>query len=265
MKYFERFWIDQKNIPQALYEKIVQVKPDCRHKDHFLIESQPSDEVNVVLIKRLINLCEQYSVPRTAAGELGTYDHVIVRHYEADDLQVAPFLMLETQNRMFRDRLDRDEHGRLMLPAKNATATIKIASSMLESLYVASSAARKVLEAGQLTGLLFREIILKGTSANATSEPFWEIESNLKMPSMVNAALNPHSKEPCYLLVEPPYRNAEPRYRQREIQALGDFDIARTLERLGSSHCLIISQRFYQHCLKNKIQLVARPVRIDPD
>ena len=85
------------------------------------------------------------------------------------------------------------------------------------------------------------------------------------MPKMVNARLNPHSKKPCYFLVEPPYRNAEPHYCQQDMLPLGNFAIARTLEQLGPSHGLIISQHFYQHCLKNKIELLARPVRIDQD
>jgi hypothetical protein len=201
----------------------------------------------------------------SGTGEVGTYGYAVVRHYEPDDLGVAPFLILHPQKRMFSEKLIRDKHGRLMLPAKQATATIKIASCLIQYFYVASAAVRKVLEAGQLTGLIFRETVLKAASAKATDEPFWEIDSNLKMPKMVNAWLNPHSKTPVYAIDERPYRYGEPHYRQQEIQALGNFDIARTLEQLGPTHGLIISQRFYQHCLKNKIELVARPVRIDLD
>ncbi len=66
-------------------------------------------------------------------------------------------------------------------------------------------------------------------------------------------------------LIRDPY--GEPHYRQSELQPLGIFDIAFTREPPGGNRdpSLIISQRFYQHCLKNKIPLEVRPVRIDPD
>ena len=264
MKFYQRVWIDERNIPPELYRSIVQLKPECQHNDHFVLECQPGDVASAALAERIVTFCKEHRLHR-GTGEVGTYMYEVVRHYEPDDLKVAQFLILQSQKRMFRDRLERDDHGRLILSAKHATPSIQIASSMLEALYVASGAARKILEAGQLTGLIFRETFLKGTSAKASDEPFWEIDSNLKMPKMVNALLNPHSKTPVYAIDERPYRAGEPHYWQQAIQALGNFDIARTLEQLGTGYGLIISQRFYQHCLKNKIELVARPVRIDQD
>ncbi|HEV2394402.1 MAG TPA: hypothetical protein VG146_18790 [Verrucomicrobiae bacterium] len=55
-------------------------------------------------------------------------------------------------------------------------------------------------------------------------------------------------------------------YRQSDLVQMGPFDIARTLEHYMETHpALVISQRFYQHCLKNKIALNVDPVRIDPE
>ena len=265
MKFYRSFRIREQGFPSELYSEICAKKPESRGKGDFDVESQPGDVANSALIERLVDFCEQHSVPQAKiSGEFKAYNYAVVRHYEADDLKTTPFLILETQKRMFRDGLERDAQGRLMLPAKNATATIKIASCMFKALYVASDAAKTILEAGQLTGLIFRETVLKGTSASATNEPFWEIDSNLKMPVMVNAVLNPHPKMPCYMIDERPYRYGEPHYRQQDLGPLGNFDIARTFEQLGASHGLIVSQHFYQYCLKNKIELVARPVRIDP-
>ena len=208
---------------------------------------------------RLIDVCERHSVPEAkVAGELGAYDHMIVRHYEKGDLEAAPLMMLLTQKPTFRERLTRDGSGRLNLPANQCGTSIKIASGMFNNLYVASHSARGVLERGQMAGLFFRETVRTGASNRATTEPLWEIDSDIKLPKMVNSLLNPHSAVPCYMIDERPYRDGEPHYRRPEVLPLGIFDIARTFEQLGSEPGLVVSQRFYQHCVQNNIPLEVR-------
>lgn len=134
---------------------------------------------------------------------------------------------------------------------------------MFNHLYVVSDSARKVLETGQLAGLFFREAVQKGTSVRATTEALWEMDSNIKLPKMTNPVLNEHSVVPSYAIDERPYHYGETHYCQGDLLPLGNFDIARTFEPLGSEPGLIISHRFYQHCPTNKLPLEARPVRVD--
>lgn len=265
MKYYRHFRVRELGFSSKLYQEICAIKPESRGKEDFVVESQPGDEINAALIQRLVSLCEQNALPRTGTGEIGTYGYSVRRYYEADDLKAAALLLLETQKRMFRERLTRDDSGRLNLPARQCGTSIKIASGMFNNLYVASESTREVLERGQMAGLFFRETVLKGTSGRATTEPLWEIDTDIKLPKMVNSFLNPHSAVPCYMIDERPYRDSEPHYRQRDLLPLGTFDIARTFEPLGSEPGLIVSQRFYQHCLLNNIPLEVRPARIDPD
>ena len=67
------------------------------------------------------------------------------------------------------------------------------------------------------------------------------------------------------LLDDDPFCKGELHYHQKDLEALGAFDIANTQEKFLSPHPLVISQRFYQHCLKHKIPLEVEHVRIDPD
>jgi len=76
---------------------------------------------------------------------------------------------------------------------------------------------------------------------------------------------NAYSGGKCYFVSSPPYRNPEPRYREKETSEIGIFDVARTFDQLYGEPEIVVSQRFYQHCLKHKIPLEVRPVRIDPD
>lgn len=266
MKFYRHFRVREQGFQPELYGQICAMKQENRGREDFVVESQPGDEVTAALIKRLVDFCEHHSVPPAkTAGEFRAYDYQIVRHYEPEDTKAAPLLMLQTQKRMFRERLKRDNSGRLMLPARQSGTSIKIASGMFNHWFVVSDLVRKVLEDAELAGLLFRETILKGSSARATTEALWEIDSNIKLPKMTNSYRNEHSVVPCYVIDERPYRYGEPHYRQQDLRPLGQFDIARTFEPLGSEPALIISQSFYQRCLKHKIPLEVRPVRIDPD
>ena len=158
----------------------------------------------------------------------------------------------------------RDEAGRIVLTAREAKATIKIASIFPEPWIVVSSASRRLLETAGLIGIEFEEVAIKGHSIQLSCEPFWEVRSRLVLPKMANSVIYPESTHHAPYSIQDPY--VEPHYRQSELESVGLFDIARAFERShNGSQELIISQRFYQHCLRHKIPIRVKPVRIDCD
>ena len=231
------------------------------------MQTSPGDESAEKLVDEIVALCEQRGLRKSSPGIAGAYTHRVHHHYEPSDLNSSPLLQLMTQNRTFKGINSgiRDELGRVWLPASEAKPTIKILSILLRPWIVVSDQTRHLLEAGQLVGLKFDPVTIKGHSAYASSAPFWELRSTVTLPKMANAIRNPAVTCESYL---PQDRYGEIHYRQRELQPLGNFDIAFTLEPFGGAVPnpeLIVSQRFYQHCLKHKIPLAVRPVRIDPD
>jgi hypothetical protein len=136
---------------------------------------------------------------------------------------------------------------------------------MFNNVYVVSGSAKKMLEGASWMGLFFREAVLNDASSLNKPDVLWEIDSKIELPQMSNSFINPHSVVPCHFIEDRPYRNGEPHYREPDLLPLGAFDIARTLERLGSDQGLIISQRFYRFCLEHAMSLEVRPVRIDPE
>ena len=264
MKLYRSISIEERGFPSEIYQAIVRLSPGDQQTDHFCLECQPGDESTAAQAESILALCERHGLrPARTAGEIGTYTYAVVRHYEPADLKTAPFLILGAQRKMFRGAGERDALGRLLLPATQAKLSIKIASVFLKDWYVVSDMVKKILESGGLIGLHFRETVLKGKSVYAADQPLWELDSNLTLPKMVNSLLNEHSVVPCYAIDERPYRYGEPHYRQHELRAIGDFDIARTFEPLGYAQGMVVSHRLYQHCLKNKIPIEGRPVRID--
>ena len=171
---------------------------------------------------------------------------------------------------------ERNEQGRLQLVASNAKPSLKL-FSVFPNWIVVSNKVRQLLESGQLIGLQFGEVVLKGKSVHASAEPFWELQSSLVLPKMANVHqfIHPGRTEPepfqgdyskIIMLNDPPFNKGEVHYRQKDLAALGAFDIARTFENYVEPHpALVISQRLYQHCLQHKINLSVDPVRIDPD
>jgi hypothetical protein len=88
------------------------------------------------------------------------------------------------------DSNQRDGRGRIVLPATEAKPTIKLASIFPTPWVVVSSAVRRILESGNLAGMKFDEVALRGHSIHADSEPFWELRSHVTLPRMVNSIVD---------------------------------------------------------------------------
>ena len=249
--------------PSDLFESIVHLKPDGRRGQDFSLTAQPGDEQGAQLVERIAVMCKE----RGLDSIRGSYVHGVAVHYEPQDFAAAPLLWLMGQRRLFKhnDADIRDEFGRVWLPASDAKPSVKIASIFCTPWIVVSDAVRRTLESGGLAGLRFDEVSIKGHSVHASPAPFWEMRSSVTLPKMVNSVPDTGADyDPPRFLVHDSH--GEPHYRQGELQAVGAFDIAHTFERLkGGEPALIVSQRFYQHCLKQKIPLEVRPVRIDLD
>lgn len=268
MKYSQRLTVEKDKCPAELFEALVRLRPDCYYGGgSFHIETEPGDDEAAKLLDHMVLLCEQSGLQKRTPGKFGAYTHHTHHHYEPSDFNSAPLLQLMTQKRLFKgiNCGDRDELGRVWLPASEAKPTIKTLSIFLRPWIVVSDRTRHILENRDLVGLKFDPVTIKGHSVYASADPFWELRSTITLPRMVNAVRNLAVTCESYV---PKGQYGEFHYRQGDLQALGPFDIAFTAEPFGGAvpnPKLIISQRFYQHCLKHKIPLEVEPVRIDPD
>jgi hypothetical protein len=267
MKYSRRIYIREQGFPSDLYKEIVRLKPECHAGERFMLEAKPGDEANGQLAERIAAMCQQRGLKRTS-GDVGTYGYTGRRYYEADDLLVASFFILRGQKKIFKDHtgyIKRNEVGRLVIPASEATKSVKLGSIYPTDFIVVSNPVRCHLENDGLIGLQFAELVVKGTSIHGANHPFWELKSSVILPKMVNSIIDPGGQT---YGIRDFYFKLEPHYRQSELAAIGRFDVAYALEphQLIVQECaLIISQKFYQCCLRNDIPLEVTPVRIDPN
>jgi hypothetical protein len=266
MKFSRRIYVYKERCPGDLFESIVNLKPECYHGGgSFVLETKPDDEAGERMVDEIRAMLEKNGLNEEIPGVSGAFTHDVHFDYELCDFQAASLLRLVAQKRMFKgiDSGERDGLGRVWLPATEAKPTIKIASIFPRPWIVVSDKTRRILEDGGLIGLKFDEVSIKGHSVHASPDSFWELRSTITLPQMVNSVPDAGVPWKSFLIKD---SFGEPHYRSADLQPLNVFDIAHTLEPLGgrTDPSLIVSQRFYQHCLKNKIPLEVRPVRIDP-
>ncbi len=202
------------------------------------------------------------------------YGYYVDRSYEQKDLEAASFLLLLRQREIQRLEHERDAQGRPLLVASKAKPSIKL-GRIWANWIIVSDKVRKLMETQGFKGLEFGGVVLKGASVHASKEPFWELKSSITLPVMANRHrfINPGMSAPepfqgdfskMIFIDDPPFRTGEVHYRRSELASLVPIDVARTFENLMEPHpALIVSQRFYQFCVKNKIPLSVQPVRID--
>lgn len=238
------------------------------------LEVQPNDELGGRLADQLIALFNKLGIPSSRGWAPGTYWHDVDRVYDESDYNSAEFLLLLRQREIQRLEHERDAQGRPLLVASKAKVSIKL-GRIWANWIIVSDKIRKLLETQDFKGLEFGGVVLKGTSIHASKEPFWELKSSVVLPVMANRQqfINPGMSAPepfqgdfskMVFIDDPHFRTGEIHYRRGELASLVPFDVARTFENFMEPHpALIVSQRFYQFCVKNKVPLSVQPVRID--
>jgi len=272
MKYYHELSIDGPPLPKSDFEALCHLMPEAVGPSGLRYKLLTHDSNGDEFIQHALNLFNKHSIPRRITADGSCYGYTISRFYEEQDLLQCDLLLLQpTQIQKFTDPL-RDEQGRLLLMASNAQDRFTIAS-IFGGWTVVSDTVRCCLEAGGFIGLRFQEVAVKG---EMLPEPFWELSSSITLPKMPHPERFVHrgvaAAEPfqgdysrVVLISDSPFAKAEIHYRKSDLSLLGLFDVAGTFENYMEPHpALVISQRFYRHCLKHNISLRVTPVRIDP-
>ena len=284
MKYLHELQIDNSTLPSVEFESLCKHKPECKNPIGFEYKVVTDNANGDEFIRHVLGLVKRFGIPWRGISNATHYGYSITRQYEKSDLEAAEFLLLDWQRKLQKGvKPERDEHGRLIVLARNVTSSLTFASTYPDNVIFVSHKVRRILESGGLVGLQFGETVIQGDSGAASGEPAWELESTITLPKIANThqlvhrgktAAEPFSGDYSrqVLLNDPPYVGGEPHYRRSDLAAIGAFDIANMREKFINEHAQVISQRFYQHCLKSKIPLAldkfslgVRPVRIDPD
>lgn len=277
MKYHHQLGFLADWITPSEAEELTRTNPETRIRNGFGYKLTTNNPNGDAFVRRAIEVLRSHGIPRRRIANSTSYGYVVSRIYEPDDMRNAELLLLSAQRQIqgLTEPL-RDEQGRLLLTASKAKPSLKV-GCIFGNWVIVSEGVRRSLEAGGFVGLRFNGVTLQGKSVHASPEPFWELLSSITLPKMPHPERFVHrgitAAEPfqgdysrVVLISDPPFAKAEIHYRRSDLKLMGPFDIAQTFEKYMEPHpALVVSQRFYQHCLKHKIPLEVEPVRIDPD
>jgi hypothetical protein len=276
MKYKHLLRVTRGSLPDRVFDQICALAPEGRKAHGFHLEffSESADGGDIA--RNIAAICSANGLHQRRVPGAGAFGHSADRWYGEECYQKAEFLILNRQNKIQGlTQPIRDEKGRLLLVASNAKRSLKV-GRIFPNWIIVSHKVRKVLEAGGLVGLQFAPVALQGHSINASPEPFWELQSSIVLPGMANKHRFIHpgltEVEPftgdftkTVMINDPPFSKGEVHYRRADLAAVVPFDIGTTFEKYMEPHAaLVISQRFYRHCLASGIPLAVDPVRVDP-
>jgi hypothetical protein len=218
-------------------------------------------------------MCAARGLKRRRVVSSTSYGHSADRWY-GEERARSELLVLNRQRKTVAGaQPPRDEYGRLLVSVQPNWSF----GSILPNRIVVSDELRRLFEGAAFIGLCFGEVAVKGQPVRVPGSSYWELQSSIVLPKMANVHqfvhLGVREPEPfsgdysrIIMLHDPPFNKGEVHYRRTDIAATGPFDIANTYEKFMEPHpALVISQRFYQHCLADKISIEADPVRIDSD
>lgn len=266
--------------PEVLKE-IVECYPPFAEGQGFRhssrLEGQPGDTQASSIIEQLLGILSKHGVPRFQGWAPGSYNYEAERVYEVQDLLEAEMLLIVIHPLEIQFEHERDAADRLILLPGKLKKNFVAGRIYPNHLIISDDAMKQIASAG-MVGIEFKELAAPKSTATAPTRGAWEVTSSRVLPRITNvdqfltvdkSGLLPFQgdySKPIGIL-EPPYRSGgEVHYRRSDIESCEKFDIATTYENYLFDHqALVISQRFYQFCLKNRIPLDVRPVRIDPD
>jgi hypothetical protein len=277
MRYIHNLAVDEPTLPKCEYEELCRRRPDGRKPTGFRLTVISETKIGNEFIQFALGVLNAHGVTRAMHSNACCYGYYVQRIYETVDLANAELLHLKSQRQIQNlSEPERDEQGRLLLSFGNAKSSVKMAS-IFPNWIIISEEVRRMFESGGLIGLRFREVAIVGKSRQTPIESFWELQSSIPLPKMANTHQFIHrgltQPEPfagdysrAVLISDIPFFAGEIHYHRSDLNAFNPFDIGYTFENYIERHsALVVSQRFYQYCLKNKIPLAVEPVRIDPE
>lgn len=206
------------------------------------------------------------------------YRYSITVKFSKSDFLRAPFLVwfpepylgevvrITEKGKILVDT-DAAEMAELEVATENSLFAGSLHMATAENEFVISDSLRKAVETARLVGFDYEDRVeFVGERKGKVPQHYWILKTMNRMP--------PLSKETVYVDAAGerctglaiPGAHIPPgelyRFDGAAIKAMGEFDVATMRESAPKEATWIMSQRFYQLCLKHKAPLVVEPVEI---
>jgi len=275
------------DLSEVQIQPLRQLIPEAELPGGFMTTLPASDDA----MTQSLDLVDSAGLRRwngSGPKQSGEYLLTYTRQYEADDLLACPYLEITPAG---AGHVDGDS------PRTNSpdvvffeTPSTDIALVGMGRCYIVSAKVRKALLSGGFSDLIWRQAKLRPSGIPPDERrsdyqkkinppkrgPWWELRSELVLPPLAPSMPLFHTdhtpftgdfSKGCWRR-DGLYTHAELRYRAADLEAFGPFDLAHTYEMFEAlpreyDRPLVASQRFYQYCLKHKIETSWQPVRVE--
>ncbi len=272
-------------ISTDLLESLCSVYPKGRFGSagHAFFATLDLTDPRVAKIERILTDASYKRWEHRGPREPDEYDYSLSRVYDAADLRAAELLELHPPSEAgvhHEWRRSIDLQLAVGKPSRHAIITVS-----RHGCYAVKDDAKKRLESENLRGVVFKPAITRYSIDDDedddddlpdNSDVWWELTSDIVLPPLApsmtllhedNTPFQGDFRKGCKRQ-EGYYNHAELHYRCADIVGVGPFDLALTYEMFGGlpnqfDRLVVVSQRFYQACVKHRIKTGFIPVRID--
>ncbi len=269
MTVIARFYAMQDFIPALAWNQLVSLVPSAQKRTVFEIDVSHDSQ----LFREILSIVANFGLIENEPLRHG-YRLSLRRHYDESDKVNAELLDFAAE-RFGSSMNERDEQGRAIINTRELDATLAAGCYGSRGMIVSREFRRKIEGAG-LKGFKFSPVVFfndhKDMEPRVDSEGrFWEVQAEKTLPPHLYpneyGCMGGQPFDGDYSKVigigQSPYMGFEFHFRRLDVAAIGEFDVAQTMERLVQRQPnLIGSQRWYQFCRAEKVPMFWTPVRL---
>ncbi len=272
-------------ISTDLLEALCSIYPKGRTGSlgHAFRATLPFSDPRVAKIEGILNDASYRRWDRLSESLDHEYVYQLSRVYDTADLKAAELLELHPPSEAgvhYEWRRSFDTQLAVGKPSRHAIITVA-----RHGCYAVKDDAKKRLDTENLRGVVFKPAITRYSIDDDEDDDddlpdnddvWWELTSDIVLPPLApsmtllhedNTPFKGDFRKGCKRR-EGYYNHAELHYRRADIDAVGPFDLALTHEMFGGlpnqfDRLVVVSQRFYQACVKHRVKTGFIPVRID--
>jgi len=288
MKLIAELFVSPAYAEEQVVVSLCKHFPDCKKGAGFGLKASIDDplfrKVEAAIVKA--GLVKRFYSETPINNQ---YFYGVSRAYENSDFDAAQYLRLVHASKLCDDQ-KRDSEGRLILEAWRLTPELRMGCVLFEAAVV-SDKLRQAMEKEGFIGVAFRPLNLipasesmdvrnsKGDVRRVTPQDqdhlekegkYWELTSSTILAPIEPSRLLGRDEKPFAgdysrgVWLKDDYPPPELRYRESALRKVEPFDLALTFENIPEERWPVVSQRFRQFCVREKLKTDWFPVRIDP-
>ena len=230
-----------------------------RTKIEVLEDSELYCLVCETLLKCGLKQCLSHVIPQSCDHTHYGFD--LTRQITPGEIDASELLRLQIRDlSRIADWVETTEQGYVLAASSKLKSRAELGWANTIIVPFASEAGRDALVAGELQGLALVAAVFD--RPEKAHRQLYQMTSNVCLPQSLTPVQNVSGEHGLEggIWDDRGYTPQFLRYRRSEIEAVGPFDIAHTLERTGylpqhQRHDLIVSQKFRGHLAKRKLQV----------